>query len=267
MTIVDEFRQNESRVLDRLVDGELSQADRRALLAALDDEPGAWRRCALAFLESQSWRWQLNQIASEPLLAKTALQARCDLGRSSRGSKRASFWGTCLAIAGSLLVAFDLGTRVSQESPQVAGSPTAEKQTVQNETPLVPATSEPANSLADNASNVAGTNSTSPAEDATSEQTPFETLTLAEVDDSGNANPDSQINVRVRDAEADATDLDALLANAGTTLPAALAEQLKQAGWEVTRRRELVPITLSDGRQVVLPMEQVDVQMSNVAHF
>ena len=69
------------------------------------------------------------------------------------------------------------------------------------------------------------------------------------------------------DAEADATDLDALLANAGTTLPAALAEQLKQAGWEVTRRRELVPITLSDGRQVVPPMEQVDIQMSDVAHF
>jgi hypothetical protein len=102
---------------------------------------------------------------------------------------------------------------------------------------------------------------------APTETTPFETLTLAEVDDSGKANPDNQFNVRVRDTQADATDLDALLANGETTLPAALAEQLQQAGWEVTRRRELVPITLSDGRQVVLPMEQVDVQMPNVAHF
>ncbi len=46
MTILDDFRNDECRVLDRLVDGELSQPDRRELLAALDDEPGAWRRCA-----------------------------------------------------------------------------------------------------------------------------------------------------------------------------------------------------------------------------
>ena len=39
---------------DRLVDGELSAEEYRTLLAALDDEPGGWRRCALAFLEAQS---------------------------------------------------------------------------------------------------------------------------------------------------------------------------------------------------------------------
>ena len=67
MTILDEFRRDDARVLDRLVDGELSQAERRALLAALDDEPGGWRRCALAFLEAQSWRWQLAKLSTEPL--------------------------------------------------------------------------------------------------------------------------------------------------------------------------------------------------------
>jgi hypothetical protein len=42
--------------LDRLVDGDLTPRERRQLLAALADEPGGWQRCALAFLEAQSWR-------------------------------------------------------------------------------------------------------------------------------------------------------------------------------------------------------------------
>jgi hypothetical protein len=265
MTIVDEFRQDDSRVLDRLVDGELSQADRRTLLAALDDEPGAWRRCALAFLEAQSFRWQLNQIATEPLVAQTASQAKRDFGALGRG-KRSSFWGACLAIAGSLLVAFGLGTRVAQQSPQVAGT-SAEQPTETTSAPL-PTETQP--SLANATPNSATPNTTTPntAEPAaTTETTPYETLTLAEVDDSGKANPDNQFYVRVRDKEADATELDALLDQGNSPLPASLLEQLRHEGWEVTRSRELVPITLSDGRQVVLPMEQVDIQMSDVAHF
>jgi hypothetical protein len=42
--------------LDRLVDGELSDAERRELLQRLEQAPAGWRRCALAFLESQAWR-------------------------------------------------------------------------------------------------------------------------------------------------------------------------------------------------------------------
>ena len=45
---------------DRLVDGELSEPERRELLAGLDSEPGGWRRCALAFLESQCWKQSLE---------------------------------------------------------------------------------------------------------------------------------------------------------------------------------------------------------------
>ena len=41
---------------DRLVDDELSEEERRELLGRLDDEPGGWRRCALAFLEAQCWK-------------------------------------------------------------------------------------------------------------------------------------------------------------------------------------------------------------------
>ena len=40
-------------LFDRLVDGELSSTERRQLIASLDDRPGGWRRCALAFVEAQ----------------------------------------------------------------------------------------------------------------------------------------------------------------------------------------------------------------------
>ncbi len=70
MTILDEFHRDDRRVLDRLVDGELGVDERRELLAVFDNEPGAWRRCALAFLESQAWRWQLARLASEPIVAQ-----------------------------------------------------------------------------------------------------------------------------------------------------------------------------------------------------
>jgi hypothetical protein len=42
--------------LDRLVDGELGEAERASLLGALDREPDGWKRCAMAFLEAQAWR-------------------------------------------------------------------------------------------------------------------------------------------------------------------------------------------------------------------
>ena len=51
------------RQFDLLVDGELSEADRRALLLQLEHEPDGWRRCALAFLEAQCWKAELGQIA------------------------------------------------------------------------------------------------------------------------------------------------------------------------------------------------------------
>lgn len=47
--------QSLERWIDRLVDGELSDADRRELLSRLETEPGGWRACALAFLEAQTW--------------------------------------------------------------------------------------------------------------------------------------------------------------------------------------------------------------------
>src|SRR5262249_31535358 len=43
-------------LIDRIVDGTLSPAERRAAIDRLDRLPAGWKRCAAAFLEAQFWR-------------------------------------------------------------------------------------------------------------------------------------------------------------------------------------------------------------------
>ncbi len=71
-----QLNENPERLCDRLVDNELSPAEQRELLAALEDEPGGWRRCALAFVEANVWRDSLHGVRAEqavPLLSTASL--------------------------------------------------------------------------------------------------------------------------------------------------------------------------------------------------
>src|SRR6185437_1033525 len=94
---------NRSRddLLDRLVDGELSEGERRSLLARLGAEPDGWRRCALAFLEAQCWREALGA----PPSAETKPRAAPVSGRSNAPRRVRSL----AALAAGMLVAFVLG--------------------------------------------------------------------------------------------------------------------------------------------------------------
>src|SRR5689334_23111755 len=99
---------NEDILLDRLVDGELSRDERRQLLESFDKRPEAWRRCALAFLEAQSWREEMGQVARG--IASEAQEPKSPA--SSVASTTKTSWSsiaTWLAMAASLLVAFGLG--------------------------------------------------------------------------------------------------------------------------------------------------------------
>ena len=59
-----------ARKLDGLVTGDLSELDRRSLLAWLDQDQSRWRQCALVFLEAQVIRETFAQLAA----ADTALE-------------------------------------------------------------------------------------------------------------------------------------------------------------------------------------------------
>src|SRR5689334_2848530 len=91
--------------LNRLIDGELSPTEYRAFLSALDDEPGGWRRCALALLESQA-------LSDELIDLRRTLDSPANVSANNRivlthpaGVSPLSL----LAIAASFFVAFALG--------------------------------------------------------------------------------------------------------------------------------------------------------------
>ena len=88
----------DDRWIDHLVDGELTPEDRRRVLLALASEPDGWRRCALAFLEAQTWSASVRELADHSTdFAPTVPQppVRSGLGRAS------ARWGlaACLLIA------------------------------------------------------------------------------------------------------------------------------------------------------------------------
>ncbi len=84
------------RQIDLLVDGELGENDRRALLRQLEDEPNGWRRCALAFLESQAWHETLIPSNVMNLAQATDSQPRLPASRWRRVGRLA---GLAAALA------------------------------------------------------------------------------------------------------------------------------------------------------------------------
>jgi hypothetical protein len=89
----------DDRVLDRLVDGELDDAERGQALRALDAEPDGWRRCATAFLEAQCWRTALTTESAAESSRTAAAVVR----------PRWTGFGRLGAIAAAIAVAFLTG--------------------------------------------------------------------------------------------------------------------------------------------------------------
>lgn len=230
MTILDEFRRDAEGVLDRLVDGELGLDERRELLAGLDDEVGAWRRCALAFLEAQSWHWQMSQAAAEPMLSQTTTAAKSP-------ARRGAFWGSALAIAASLLVAFALGRQYSPTVPALE-SLAVNRQSATQEQPTH-TDAEPSGAV----------------------DTPWETVTLTPVGGDGSGEP-----IRVRVAKDDGDSRSAFGA-ARSALSTLFSRSFEKEGWEVNRQERMLPIDLSDGRRLMVPIEEIDFRSPQNVQF
>jgi hypothetical protein len=99
-------------LLDRLVDGELEEVDRRDLLQRLEAEPDGWRRCALAFLEAQSWREALAPLVA----AAGAGPAATNRNRSRRRFREpVARWA---GLAAALALTYVLG-RSYRDGPQI----------------------------------------------------------------------------------------------------------------------------------------------------
>jgi len=226
---------------DQLADGELSEKERRELLAGLDSEPGGWRRCALAFLESQCWRQTFGAIAREGMVdEKPPAKA------TPRSRSRWSGWvGTVLAVAASFLLTFWVGSLVKQARPGRPATPAGSTSEMASnagnrQLPAFPVQSERHVAVA--------------APQGHSAPRPLRMVTVSAPAGAGGAGS----SFRVPAVERDNIDQQWL-----GGLPPAVPDDVMQAfartGHQVEQHRELVPVPLKDGRQMIVPVDQVDV--------
>jgi len=223
---------NEDILLDRLVDGELKGDERRRLLQSFDKQPEGWRRCALAFLEAQSWREELGQVArgrdTEAHEPKPPVPSVAAL-RKPAWTKGAMWF----ALAASLLVAFGLGTMRRGPGHLVADNSHGSATQSQGQ--------------------LANTTSTPPKSSAPSTSKPSDAVTLFVRDEGGRMQP-----VRVPLVDANTLDKE-LGVKFKTGVPDDVRNQLNSDGYAVQTKRQYAPLWLENGRPMILPVEDTKI--------
>lgn len=229
---------NDDILFDRLVDGELSLAERRALVRSLDARPDGWRKCALAFLEAQSWQSDVRTMTATPSNSVASTEKKESsaptLPEKRISMRTAAQW---FAVAAGLLIAFRMGNL------QHGGM-----------TNPVANVALPANSQ------LASVHSLPQAAAPTAAK-PGDALNLWVRDDSGQVR-------RVRVPLVDASALDpALGLQFQTGVPDDVRNRLQNQGLTVQSKRRFAPMWLDNGRPMIVPVEDTKiVPVSNRAY-
>jgi hypothetical protein len=239
------------RVIDRLVDGELSAGEERGLLAALDFQPDGWRCCALAFLEARVWKNELAAVTRcdfERVNGKAAVLSAPAVGSASaRASAPAATapWMRAMAVAASIALAFWLGVAMRGYWGGAASDG------------RVVATGEQDASMG-NASGGAGAPSSVRAGVSAAEQP---TITMTVIGNDGDVERQLEIPV----VETDTFD-PRWLQRPPSAIPQELASALRRSGHRVEEQRLYVPVLLEDGRQAIIPLDQAEVRFVGVSY-
>ena len=232
---------------DRLVDGQLPPGEYRALLASLDDEPGGWRRCALAILEAQALRaargaWREKKTAVS--VAKDIAAPADALGRRPLGWAR-----MVLAMAACFLVAFGLGMLLRSQWPAAgsqdgfvaeenSGNPGTEQENPQDQPP-----GGNHYTILHNEPDV-GTDIS---------QQPLRNVTLVVGDDEAQAERFELPVVYYGDVG------DEYFNTEHSAMTDEMREMLRQSGHRLRRTQRMVPLRMDDGQQVVVPVEELEI--------
>jgi hypothetical protein len=218
--------------LDRLVDGELNETDRRELLLQFEREPEGWRRCALAFLEAQCWKQELGVMARSPEAGTAKSPASMPVPASDR--RAPSNWryswrqnlATALTLGACFLIALALGLSLRGNwagglHPGATALPATAPLPPNNPQPTLVA--QPADELV--------------TIDAANGQT--ESLRIPR------ARPDA-FGQNVAEQGPDA-------------IPPAVEQAFQRAGHEVVQQREIVPVQMNNGRRMMVPVDHVQI--------
>jgi len=224
----EDLRLSDDVLFDRLVDGELSAAERRELLESLDERPAGWRRCALAFLEAQSWGDELSRLVRQPQATVAYVSATKSLASADSKSSSLGTGMRWLALAASLALAFTLGVKQREKDvPLAVDAPTTDGQIVTIAPP-------PAANMREGG----------PDNDA---------LTLWVRDDAGQTRP-------LRVPLVDAGILDEQLGlQFQSGVPPTVRDHLHGRGYQVQSKRRYAPLWLENGRPMIVPVEDTKI--------
>jgi hypothetical protein len=245
----DEYNDQQRR-LDLLVDGELPEAQRRQLLASLDEQPDGWRRCALAFLEAQSWADEMQAIAHPvaapvvPARPEPAAIIRPQASQTPAGWRRANV-GTLATLAAGIMLCFALGLGAGRwlDRPEPGYrilNRGAESQSLAATGGQAARSANPGDAAMDHVTLVLGEG------------------VLGE-------GRDEMVPVQVPIVKDPA--LAAGWLNASPPLPADVRQALERLGGRVREHRQLIPVRMGDGREVVVPVDRVDLQPVNLKDY
>jgi len=226
---------------DRLADGELSESERRQLLASLDQEPNGWRRCALAFLEAQCWKNELGDLRKNVPAGSSAITPVAWSTKQHLPSFR--LWGTLLAMAASFLLVLGAGAWWQHSgnklggvfgdagSNQIAGKMGKQSATILSEaqTAVAQASAQPEVS-----------------------STPWQWVQLSPA-----GSTDSDQVVQLPAVQRDRIDQQ-WLQSLPSPIPENVLRALRHGGYEVQTQQELMPMALKDGRRLIVPVDQVE---------
>ncbi len=235
--------------LDRLADGELPLDEQRQLLTALENQPDGWRRCALAFVESQAWRGEMQRLTSGANLTPSELADReqtIAIAPRADGQRWTLNRWRWFAMAASVLVAFLLGLAAQNWLPKSGTTDHAQQI----------ATTQPETSPAAPQENaVAGTEKQSDASTGTtSGKWQALKVTIPSADGTG------EQTVEVPLVEADEQKIKSMMEKQEPLLSDVALEALQNTGHEVKQHRAYYPVQLEDGTQAVVPMDFVEVR-------
>ena len=260
----------DQRVLDRMVDGELTDEEQQAVLRRLEEtsDCAGWRRLALAFVEDQFFRRSLQSHAlqreTHVRLPEPAMAVSATTGRStevlapapqtpSPGSRSAQLRRSLavVSLVPLLFVSFWLGrlslVSWSDDVTNPDGAPTIAQEGSQDSASESPSSSD-RNDWQTTAG--AGTRDDSIAE---SSDTPPTTVRVVYGDD-------WRTKPQIVDVPLSTdVDLEALLNDSRPLFSRELRESLERTGQRLEESRDLWSVDLPDGRQAVIPVRQVRV--------
>ncbi len=214
-------------LLDRLVDGELSPAEHRAVLEQLENSPIQWRRVGLAFLEAQTLRRTCQDWIAPTIPAVMMTPTTKNIPHSRRGVTHFLLTGAAVLLAFFGGMHFGRPWSIATESaPTVAVAPQSSEQ---NDEATVPV---------------------------------METVPVSfQYGDGALSHP---VATPVVDAS---SPVGQAWLHATPGVPDRVREMLLRHGQKLVERQEWVEVDLADGRRGYLPVQEWTVSPVSLADF